>query len=493
MATSMSMSPSSGYPTTTAMQVTVSFSVTYAASYKTYFELYNSQGALITSAWGSTYSMEANTSKSGLPKTFSGLSPGTSYYIVGSLWNASTNTRLGINEPIVSFTTKVDAKLTIVYYDGASKETTSAQASHTIRGPFKSDMSFLGWATQTSSPAVSYTQGETISAGSTSQTITLYAVYQKATAFYCYYLQGNSGAIASNVRDKIQYRCNTSTTTSSTNFYNTVSLPSFGSTNATLTATASKSAIGPDRTWTAIGWRRDTSAATHEYSPGQSVSTSSITGNLYAVYSNECSITYDANGGSGSMAKLSDTAYANASGSYTTPTFSISACTFTASGRPTDWAWTSTVREGGALPYTQSGNTITVKPLTAIEWTNFISRIQAFASSCGVTLNSTYLSNATSGVSSGKPMLASQANAARYLINQLSPKTPVPAAVSSTSPTNVITAAFINGLKDSLNSVPGKQFDHWNVKADDSGTKYYAGGTVSTNYNVIFYAIWVTK
>ena len=54
-------------------------------------------------------------------------------------------------------------------------------------------------------------------------------------------------------------------------------------------------------------------------------------------------------------------------------------------------------------------------------------------------------------VESGKPMTSTQANGARYLISQLSPPTSVPASVSSGT---VITAAFINGLKNSLNSIP---------------------------------------
>lgn len=419
--------------------------------------------------------------------TYTGLSPGTTYTLSALVYNSNWELMTFKQNSTTGSTTE-EYKITIIYRDGASSATTAAAAAHTARGPFRSDMTFVGWSRYTSDTSIAYTQGQTITATSNG-TLTLYAVYQKVLGtINCYYIQGDTGELNSNSRDRIQYRCNTSATASSTNFYNVVTLPSFGSSNATIPTSISQSVIGPSRSWTAIGWKYGTSAGNYDYTPGQLVAANYLTGDLYAVYSNECSITYNSNGGSGSMAKVSDTAYANASGAYTSPTLSISSCTFTAPNRPSNWAWTSTVRAGATVPHTINGDTIITKPLTATEWKNFISRIQAFATSCEVTLNSTYLSNATDGVSSGSPMKASQANAARALINQLSPKTPVPNAVS---PGNEITAAFINGLKDSLNSAPGKQFSHWNVKEDDSGTKYQAGDTVSTNYNVIFYAIWV--
>lgn len=107
-------------------------------------------------------------------------------------------------------------------------------------------------------------------------------------------------------------------------------------------------------------------------------------------------------------------------------------------GRPNNWYWTSTVSQGLTLN------------LTAYEWNNFISRIQEFATYRGVALNSAYLS---SGVAiRGSRMMADQANAVRYLINQLNPPTSVPASV--TPGVSTITAAFINGLRDSINSIP---------------------------------------
>lgn len=119
--------------------------------------------------------------------------------------------------------------------------------------------------------------------------------------------------------------------------------------------------------------------------------------------------------------------------------------------RPSNWSWsTSGISRGSSMKYTKNGDVITPTPLTATEWLNFIERIKAFYEYCGEDIDSTYVYRATNGVSKGSPMTITQANGARYLIDQLSPPTPVPAKVSSGS---VITASFINGLKNSLNSI----------------------------------------
>ena len=104
------------------------------------------------------------------------------------------------------------------------------------------------------------------------------------------------------------------------------------------------------------------------------------------------------------------------------------------------------------MNYIKSGTTVTPTPLTASEWLAFMNRIKEFyAYDNGKTVNSTYWNNAVNGVKSGSPMTATQVNSARYLISQLPIQTTLPSAVSSGGK---ITAAFINGLKNSLNSIP---------------------------------------
>ena len=492
MATSMSMSKYSGYPTKTEMRVSVSFTVTYAGKYKTYFELYDyNTDELVDSAFGSTFTLSAGGSKSGIYKTFTGLEPGTSYYIVGSLWNASTNVRLSISEPVVRFTTKEQVVLTVNFYDGSSYDVYRTEDYVDLYAGSRSGWTFVGWATSTRTTSIAYEAGDRIYVGSSSRSINLYAVYERRSVIWFYY-RDSAGDFYSDSSSavKIQSRVNTSDTSASENYYNTISLPGFDEYGTTIRTST------PARSWTAVGWSKTTSARYPDYVPSQNVKTNNITDDcLYAVYTNECSVDFNSNGGSGTMSELGpESAYYNAHGNYTTPSFTIPSCTFTpptgkkfsswnqyadGSGqtysgsistnyditlyaiwikaRPSNWSWPSNtadkpISKGFGMNFDQSGTTITPKPLTAAEWLAFMNRIKEFyAYDNGKTVNSTYWNSAVNGVKSGSPMTATQVNSARYLISQLSIQTALPSAVSSGT---VITAAFVNGLKDSLNSIP---------------------------------------
>ena len=219
MATSMSMSAYSGYPTQTSMRISVSFSVTYEGSYYTYYELYDYYtDELIDEAQGSTFSMSANSSKRDLYKTFSGLEPGTKYYIVGSLWNASTDVRLSITEPTITFTTESPAVLTVNFYDGSSYDVYTTEDYIDLYAGSLSGWTFVGWATSTGTTSVAYKAGDRIYVGSSSSSINLYAVYKRETTIYCYFIYGKTGALTNNTRTKIQYRVNISTSSYSTGY-----------------------------------------------------------------------------------------------------------------------------------------------------------------------------------------------------------------------------------------------------------------------------------
>lgn len=125
-----------------------------------------------------------------------------------------------------------------------------------------------------------------------------------------------------------------------------------------------------------------------------------------------------------------------------------------APARPPDWEWDSVVRKGVAVPTNKvSGteNDYAATFLTVDEWLAFIDRIEEFADYCNVVLQDTPLQNARFNVVVGYPMTAVQLNAARSLIRALDYTTAPPAAIVRGG---VVTADFINGLKDSLNSIP---------------------------------------
>lgn len=412
--------------------------------------------------------------------TFSGLTAGTSYTLSTVVYNSSW-TQLQFKEYYVTQTTE-SGTIRVRYCDGTGSSYTAYSESITLKTPSVSGWTFAGWATSTSTSTVAYSGGDTVHAESVGQTLTLYAVYYIETTITCYY---GLDAEYSNTRYRYRWRWQTGVSTYSTSNYtmNYSYLPNIQYSITTDT---------PARTWEPNGWRGDTRASSYEYAGGTSLTSTQI-GNLpttvYAVYSNTCSITYDSNGGSGSMGKDSDTAYYNTYGNYSTPEFSVDDCTFTPPsgkrfshwnakadgsgtsydsgdtvpsnhnvifyaiwtiGRPNDWGWSYVFYKGAAMPYTKSGNTIKVKPLTASEWLNFIDRIESFYEYLGLSIDSTYLYRATDGVSSGKNMTTTQANGARYLIDQLDPPISVPDKVS---PGEKVTAEFIGGLRDSLNSI----------------------------------------
>lgn len=114
--------------------------------------------------------------------------------------------------------------------------------------------------------------------------------------------------------------------------------------------------------------------------------------------------------------------------------------------RPDNWEWTSTVTANAEVPLTQGADgTYLAKYLTAAEWDGFISRCIAFAKYLGMTVTGTQISTTP-----GAAMEASDVNAVIDLLNTMLPPVSPPAKVAAG---DVISAATINGLKNSLNSI----------------------------------------
>ena len=120
-----------------------------------------------------------------------------------------------------------------------------------------------------------------------------------------------------------------------------------------------------------------------------------------------------------------------------------------AEGRPDNWVWTSTVRKGAEMAYSQVGDKeYKAYPLTASEWNDFVDRVVEFLRYCKWEVPSNY--GDSWYVTRGTEMTATEVNYMRTAISQMPITVSLPAAVKSNSK---ITAAYINGLKNSLNSI----------------------------------------
>lgn len=354
------------------------------------------------------------------------------------------------------------AKITVRYHSGAGYDSFTEESYIILDAQYRAGWEFKGWATTYGTTEIAYSAGDVLQAGNTDTVVDLYAVFVEY--IYCYYYRNRTAQVETNVREKKHYY-NTGAATAS-EVYNTFTLPAFSDSN---TVIAPDSA---DVEWTAIGWRNDESAGVAQFAAGESVTMNPYVEAFHAVYMRTATVSYNSNGGSGSMSPSTGTAYYNCSGDTLGATITLRTCTFTSPGglpfnawstdpdasgnwyrstittsvdvvlyaiwgrsRPSDWSWESTVSKGSAIR------------MTAAEFNRFIDRIYEFAAYRGASLSG---SAGSYYVTKGSDMLASEVNAVRALINAMSPPTAPPGPVSSDS---TITAAFFNGLRDSLNSI----------------------------------------
>jgi len=212
--------------------------------------------------------------------------------------------------------------------------------------------SFYGWATSLANAKAgtrAYTNGGSITTPSPAPanggTVELYAIWKRTITF-----QSNWGSSP-----------NTST---ATQYYGgTVTPPAI-------------SALSSG--WTAIGWRNDTTAGAKEYGANNTTAFS-YTGTaqtLYAAYSRTLTITYAANGGSGTTpSNTTTTQYYSSSGHGTYPTVTLATNPYTKTGYSfTSWLVSTTntnVNSGGQYTWdatsTHSTATTTTRTATA-QW-----------------------------------------------------------------------------------------------------------------------------
>lgn len=487
MATSISISAASGYPTETSMRVNVEFTVTYAGSYNTEFEVHKgtASGTVVDEATGSTFTLSAGGSKSGIYKTFTGLSPGTKYTIVCYLCNASTEVRLLSDS--LTFWTEESYEQEITYHSGSSTYTQTISGSGKLKtgsiftGP--SGYTFWGWATKTKTNSIVYEAGETYITDSNDD-MDLYAVWyvfiSNAVTFY----YGVDMAYTS-TRDLEGWAYNTSSTKQSS-FAEPIKSPAISS---------DITALG--RTFSPIGWKDDTTADSDIIAAGGEYIEDVSSTSYYALYENDDGINvyYDANGGSGSMTSSTvlGSLYYNTAGNNSTITVVPRSCTFTppsgmqfagwatkatgtivsylktayhctfyaqwgSSSRPDDWSWSGyltlsgtktayNMYAGGQPPIVkQSDGSYYAYYMGAAEWNSFVERIEEFADYLGISLNSSDISGARA--TAGYAMRKSQAQCVVNMLSDLDPPTSPP------SVSNAIKVSFFTEIMKSLNSIP---------------------------------------
>lgn len=472
-----------------SVQVTCSSGdLLYALNSGRYYVAIYADGSLLRSsitslAGGSTTSVTVTTGSITLSD------PGT-YDLVAYLTDSSGSS-LGYSSRARSVTVKDSTyQQTIVYRSGSAETKQTIQGDGTLQngGRFftaPSGFAFYGWAESTGNKIPDYNAGDPYTATGYDN-VYLYAIwkYEDTTGVTFYY--GYNMSAAPNYRKLLGYAYNTSTTRQTTE-YESVKTPAMTAGNITV--------VG--RSFSPVGWRGDTNNNGSGLTGGnQYIAVSQSKCVFYAVYQNTSGIhvSYNSNGGSGTMASatVSGTMYYNtAQTSPTTITVTPRDCTFTPpkgsqfrgwstrengeivtsvstsydvtfyarwdSARPGNWQWSGylylngvkkpyNMTAGGRPPMVkQSNGTYYAYYMGAAEWESFRQRVQQFADYLGVSLNSIDYNGASA--QAGQPMTKKQARCMANLIDSLNPPQRVPAL------TNEISASFFMGLQRSLNSI----------------------------------------
>lgn len=485
MATSISIDV--GSITDTSIAITMTVNVTYKGTYKIKYGISGYDDDIDESYVSSNFTLDAGGSTSNPYKKFTGLNPGSRYFIWCQLWNAATNVNLNIEDSVIESTTGSLPVLTITYRDGSSKSTatSSAGGSLTIRSSglsSPSGYSFVGWSRSTNSTDVDFTGGENVKASGSDQSVTLYAVYSKSMSDVTCYFGVNRAY--NNTRSRTQWRVNSGTTSTKVIYtMSPSSLPTFSSSDVT---------VG-NFTYSVIGWRDDTTASSAEYSAGETLS-SSVIGDLpssmYAVYSRTVTISYNSNGGSGSMSNSTGTSYYNSYGNTNVATITLRSCTFTpptgktfnywalgsASGTqytdsittnynstmfavwkgspPAAWSWSGVVTFNGtnhSCPITSGGSVPIVKRsdgtylafyMNASEWNEFCNQINKLRNYHGLS-NYSFTSAQPS-----YDMQASQYNQAANALNGIQS-----GSVSTISAGATVSASHFKALATAFNNL----------------------------------------
>ena len=205
--------------------------------------------------------------------------------------------------------------------------------------------SFIGWATSAANAAagtVAYSNQGNMTTGTTTNggTVTLYAVWRRSITFK----HGKANA----------------TTTTVYQYYGGKVTP------PTITAIS---------TWTPLGWRGDTNANINEYGANNTnpFAYTSTVQTLHAVYSRTLTVSYGANGGTGTTpSNTTTTQYYNANGAITSPAVTLATNPYSQTGCTFSHWLVSTsntnVASGGSYTWSIAVDASTVSRVASAQW-----------------------------------------------------------------------------------------------------------------------------
>ena len=332
-------------------------------------------------------------------------------------WSDGTSDAVTINWKIKEVTVPL-------HYDanggsGAPADQTMTFAAQTVISsaePTRTGYKFMGWAASSTAAAAAYQPGGIYKAANvTPAEATLYAVWDKCATITYDANGGNLGDVpGTQIITKSQAAVLSSATPTRTKYY-------------------------------FLGWSTSSSAAAAAYQPGTTYKAagadpSDVT--LYAVWkSATIKISFNANGGSGSMSNM----YVDEN-----TTVNLPSCGFDAPSGKVFKCW-NTAAGGGGTSYNE-GATVLFEENTTLYaiWSNVYY----------VTLYPNYTGAA------GSENSAALASGASYIVP---------------------------GYPASLKVPDNKVFTSWNTKADGSGTKYTPGSAITISGNVSLYAQWASE
>jgi uncharacterized repeat protein (TIGR02543 family) len=319
----------------------------------------------------------------------------------------------------------------------------------------------LGWRDDTTAGNKEYGANNTTAFAYTGTAQTLYAAYSR-TLTLSYTNGGGSGTAPSNTTATQYYNANGATSSASfTLATNTFTAPSGGyafsqwgagnastswswnpgvdasaststaavwtrtitfkhgkanATTSTATQTYGNNVTPPSITaisgWTAVGWRDDTTAGNKEYGANNTTAFAytGTTQTLYAAYSRTLTITYAANGGSGTTpSDTTTTQYYNANGAITSPSVTLATNPYTKTGY-TFGGWlvstsNTTVTSGGSYTWSIAVDATTVSRTATAQW-NINSYVLTIDPNGGSWNNSSSTSTATQNYATTKSIAA---------------------------------------------------------------------------------------